>query len=141
VAERQDWNSGIIAEFRANEGKVGGHFAGAPIVLVHHKGRRTGREFVTPTMYLPNGEGRIYVFASYAGAPAHPDWYHNLIAAGDTTVEVGTETFPVRVTEITGEERDRVYAEQAKRFANFAEYEVKTAGLRVIPVLALDRAG
>jgi deazaflavin-dependent oxidoreductase (nitroreductase family) len=139
VTSAGDWNSGVIAEFRANEGKVGGHFAGAPIVLMHHKGRRTGTEFVSPVMYLPGDGKRIYVFASKAGAPSHPDWYHNLLASGKATVEVGTETYPVQVTEVIGEERDRIYAEQAKRYANFAEYEEKTAGVRVIPVLALDR--
>jgi deazaflavin-dependent oxidoreductase (nitroreductase family) len=81
----------------------------------------------------------IYVFASKAGAPTHPDWYHNLVAAGTADVEVGTDTYPVTVTEVTGEDRDRVYAEQARRYPGFAEYEQKTAGIRTIPVLALRR--
>jgi deazaflavin-dependent oxidoreductase (nitroreductase family) len=134
-----NWNDQVIAEFRANEGRVGGQFEGAPMVLVHHKGRRTGVERVNPMMYLADGAQRIYVFASKAGAPTHPDWYHNLVAAGEATVEVGTETYPVRVSEVTGAERDRVYAEQAARYAGFAEYEEKTRGTRTIPVLALDR--
>jgi deazaflavin-dependent oxidoreductase (nitroreductase family) len=138
----QDWNAKVIQEFRANEGRVGGNFEGAPITLVHHRGRRSGRDHVTPMMYLAD-EGdpdTIYVFASKAGAPSNPDWYHNLTAAGAGEVEVGTETHPVTVTELRGEERDRVYAEQARRYPGFAEYETKTAGIRTIPVLALRRS-
>jgi deazaflavin-dependent oxidoreductase (nitroreductase family) len=139
VPDADDWNSKVIAEFRANGGRVGGNFEGAPIVLVHHKGRRSGRDYVSPMMYLPGENDRIFVFASKAGAPTHPDWYYNLTAAGSATVEVGTESYPVTVTDVTGEERDRVYAEQARRYPGFAEYEEKTKGVRLIPVLALDR--
>ena len=135
----EDWNSQVIAEFRANEGRVGGQFAGAPMVLVQHQGKRSGRDYVSPMMYLPGPDGRIYVIASKGGAPTNPDWYYNLLAAGRATVEVGTETYPVTVTELTGEERDRIYAEQAARYPGFAEYEEKVRGVRVIPVLALDR--
>jgi deazaflavin-dependent oxidoreductase (nitroreductase family) len=138
-----DWNAKIVEEFRANDGRVGGPFEGAPMVLVHHRGRKSGRQRVNPMMYLRDDENAdvIYVFASKGGAPTHPDWYHNLVAAGDTEVEVGTETYPVTVTELTGEQRDRVYAEQARRYPGFAEYEQKTAGVRTIPVLALRRRG
>jgi deazaflavin-dependent oxidoreductase (nitroreductase family) len=137
----QDWNAKVIEEFRANEGRVGGNFEGAPITLVHHRGRRSGRDHVTPMMYLADERdpGTIYVFASKAGAPSNPDWYHNLTAAGDGEVEVGTETYPVTVTELHGEERDGIYAEQARRYPGFAGYEEKTAGIRTIPVLALRR--
>ena len=88
-----DWNTKVIEEFRANEGQVGGPFEGAPMVLVHHRGRRSGRETVAPMMYLAKGgdPSTMYVFASKAGAPTNPDWYHNLVAAGTATVEVGTE--------------------------------------------------
>ena len=136
-----DPNAGVIAEFRANGGRVGGYFEGAPMVLVHHRGHRSGRDYVNPMMYLPGDEdpGTIYVFASKGGAPTHPDWYRNLTAAGQAEVEVGTETYPVTVTEVTGEQRDRVYAEQARRYPGFADYERKTAGIRTIPVLALRR--
>ncbi len=136
-----DWNAKIIAEFRANGGRVGGPFEGAPVTLVHSRGRRSGRSYVTPMMYLADDAdpATIYVFASKAGAPTHPDWYHNLTAAGEAEVEVGTETYPVTVTELTGERRDRVYAEQTRRYPGFAEYEAKTAGSRTIPVLALRR--
>lgn len=136
-----DWNTKVIEEFRANEGRVGGPFAGAPLVLVHHRGRRTGRETVSPMMYLPHetDDDVIYVFASKAGAPTHPDWYHNLTAAGRGEVERGTETYAVSVRELTGDERDRVYDEQARRYPGFAEYAQQTAGIRTIPVLELSR--
>ncbi|MFI5694907.1 nitroreductase family deazaflavin-dependent oxidoreductase [Kribbella sp. NPDC051586] len=137
-----DWNANVIAEFRANEGKVGGNFEGAPMVLLHHRGRRSGEEYIAPTMYLAdeNDPAVIYVFASKGGAPANPDWYRNLTAAGDGVVEVGTETYKVAVDELTGDERNRIYAEQARRYPGFAEYEVRTAGIRTIPVLRLTRA-
>lgn len=136
-----DFNAAVIAEFRANEGRVGGNFEGAPMVLVHHKGRKTGRDLVSPMMYLPADDdpATIYVFASKAGAPDDPDWYFNLTAAGSAEVEVGTDQYPVTVTELTGADRDRVYAAQARRYPGFAEYEQKTAGIRTIPVLALRR--
>jgi deazaflavin-dependent oxidoreductase (nitroreductase family) len=142
VSEINDWNATIIAEFRANEGRVGGQFEGAPVVLMHHVGRKSGKEFVNPVMYLADDSdpATIFVFASKAGAPTHPDWYWNMTEAGSATVEVGTETYDVAVRELEGDERDRVYAEQASRYPGFAEYEEKTAGIRVIPVLALTRA-
>jgi deazaflavin-dependent oxidoreductase (nitroreductase family) len=137
-----DFNAKVIEEFRANAGQVGGPFAGAPMVLVHHTGRRSGRESTAPMMYLPHSgdTDRLYVFASKAGAPTNPDWYYNLVAAGRGRVEVGTETFDVAVREITGADRDRIYAEQARRYPGFAGYEEKTAGIRTIPVLELVRA-
>ena len=136
-----NWNEKVIEEFRANEGRVGGNFEGAPITLLHHRGRRSGREHVAPMMYLPDeaDPATIYVFASKAGAPTHPDWYLNATAAGEAEVEVGTDSYPVTVTELTGDDRDRVYAEQARRYPGFAGSEQKTAGIRTIPVLALRR--
>ncbi|MGW5313890.1 nitroreductase/quinone reductase family protein [Nocardia thailandica] len=137
-----DWNAEIIAEFRANEGRVGGNFEGAPMLLLHHRGRKTGRDLLTPMMYLPDEHDpdTLYVFASKAGAPTNPDWYHNLVAAGTAEIERGTETYPVTVEEITGPDRDTLYAEQARRYPGFAGYAEKTAGIRTIPVLALRRA-
>jgi deazaflavin-dependent oxidoreductase (nitroreductase family) len=137
-----DWNAQTIGEFRANEGRVGGVFEGAPIVLLHHRGRKSGREYVSPVMYLPDETDPdvIYVFATRGGAPVNPDWYNNLAAAGDASVERGTETYKVTVHEVTGPERDRIYAEQARRYPGFAEYERQTAGVRTIPVLELSRA-
>ena len=142
MTEATDWNSKIITEFRANEGRVGGPFEGAPIVLVHSRGRKSGREYVNPMMYLPSeaDNGIIFVFASKGGAPTDPDWYYNLTAAGDGRVERGTESYQVTVRELTGAERDGVYAEQARRYAGFAEYERQTEGIRTIPVLELTRA-
>src|SRR5664279_3347177 len=140
--DMSDWNTKIIAEFRANEGRVGGNFEGAPIVVVHHRGRKSGREYINPMMYLPHDTEQdiTYVFATKAGAPSNPDWYHNLTAAGDGSVERGTETYEVTVRDLTGAERDRIYAEQARRYPGFAGYARQTAGVRTIPVLELTRA-
>ena len=142
MSERLDWNAKTVAEFRANQGRVGGVFEGAPMVLVHHRGRNSGREYVTPTMYLPHDTepDSIYVFATKGGAPTNPDWYYNLTAAGDGNVELGTGTYRVTVRQLDGAERDRIYAEQARRYPGFAEYERQTAGVRTIPVLELRRA-
>jgi deazaflavin-dependent oxidoreductase (nitroreductase family) len=142
MSDPLDWNAKTIAEFRANEGRVGGNFEGAPMVLLHHRGRKSGREYVTPTMYLPHETRQdiIFVFATKAGAPANPDWYRNLAAVGDASVERGTETYQVTIRELAGAERDRIYAEQARRYPGFAEYEHQTAGIRTIPVLELQRA-
>jgi deazaflavin-dependent oxidoreductase (nitroreductase family) len=142
MSEILDWNAKTIAEFRANEGRVGGNFEGAPLVLVHHRGRKSGREYVNPMMYLADETDPdvIYVFASKAGAPTDPDWYHNLTAAGDGSVERGVETYRVTVREVTGADRDRIYAEQARRYPGFAEYARQTAGVLTIPVLELTRA-
>ena len=137
MSDPLDWNAKTIAEFRANEGRVGGTFEGAPIVLVHHRGRKSRLEYVTPDETEPD---IIYVFATKAGAPTNPDWYQNLTAAGDASVERGTETYKVAVRELTGAERDRIYAEQARRYPGFAEYARQTAGVRTIPVLELIRA-
>ena len=141
MSDALDWNATTIAEFRANEGRVGGNFEGAPIVLVHHRGRKSGR-IRDPTMYLPHETDPdvIYIFATKAGAPTNPDWYRNLTDVGDGTVERGTETYKVTVHELTGAERNRVYAEQARRYPGFAEYARQTAGVRTIPVLELRRA-
>jgi deazaflavin-dependent oxidoreductase (nitroreductase family) len=142
MSETLDWNAKTIAEFRANEGRVGGPFEGAPMVLVHHRGRTSARDYVTPLMYLPHDtdDNIIYVFATKGGAPTDPDWYRNLTAAGDSSVERGAETYPVTVRELTGADRDRVYAEQARRYSGFADYARQTAGVRTIPVLELTRA-
>ena len=137
-----DFNSGIIEEFRSNEGRVGGPFEGASMVLVHHRGRKTGQERVNPLVYLPDGNDpdTIYVFATKSGAPEHPDWYWNLTTAGAAHVERGTDEYDVTVAEVKGEERDRLYAQQVERRPSFADYEAKTAGIRTIPVLRLRRA-
>jgi deazaflavin-dependent oxidoreductase (nitroreductase family) len=142
MSDPNDWNAKTIAEFRANEGKVGGPFEGAPMVLVRHRGRKSRREYVTPMMYFPHDtdDDVIYVFATKGGAPDNPDWYYNLTAAGDGSVERGTGTYKVTVRELTGAERDSVYADQARDYPGFAEYARQTAGVRTIPVLELTRA-
>ena len=142
MAATNNWNEKVIAEFRANEGRVGGPFEGAPVTLVHHRGRKSGRDYVSPVMYLADAHDPaiIYVFGSKNGAPTNPDWYHNLMSAGKAQVEVGTQTYPVTVSEITGAQRDAIFAEQARRYPGFAGYAQKTAGIRTIPVLALRRA-
>jgi deazaflavin-dependent oxidoreductase (nitroreductase family) len=137
VSEMSELNKNVIEEFRANAGKVGGDFEPMPLVLLHTTGAKSGAERINPLAYLRDGD-RIFVFASYGGAPHHPDWYWNLKAHPDVTVEVGTESYQATATEITGEERDRLFAEQGRRLPQFAEYQQKTA--RRIPVIALERA-
>ncbi len=111
------------------------------MILVHHIGRRSGEERVNPLMYLPSdSDDSLYIFASAGGAPKSPDWYYNLIAEGETTVEVGTETFRVFVEELTGQEYDKVFAKQAALYPGFAEYAQRTQGIRTIPVLRLSQA-
>lgn len=132
-----DWNTMIIDEFRANEGRVGGRFEGAPMILIHHVGRKSGTERVNPLVYFPDGDSMVVV-ASAGGATKHPDWYHNLAAAGRTEVEVGTETFPVQVVEVDGPERDGLWQHVKSVMPGFVEYE-KTAN-RTIPLLRLTRA-
>jgi deazaflavin-dependent oxidoreductase (nitroreductase family) len=142
MPEVNDWNDKVIAEFRANEGRVGGPFEGAPVALVHHRGRKSGRDYITPMMYLRDeaDTDAIYVFATRGGAPTNPDWYYNLVSAGDATVERGTETYDVTVRELTGAAREHTYDEQARRYPGFADYAKKTAGIRTILVLELRRA-
>ena len=129
-----DWNAGVIAEFRQNHGRVGGYFKGAPLLLLRHVGARTRNPRVNPVMYLKDGD-RYLVFASKGGADTNPDWYYNLKAHPDIQIEVGDDTIDVHAEEITGPERDRIYAQQASRYSGFAQYERKTK--RKIPVIAL----
>lgn len=131
-----DFNAAIIEEFRANGGKVGGGFEGAPMLLLHHTGAKSGTVRVTPLVYLPDGDNWV-IFASKAGAPTNPDWFHNLKANPETEIEVGAETVPVRVRIAEGEERDGLFNEQKARMPGFAEYEARAG--RVIPVLVLER--
>lgn len=136
--DMNDFNTQVIAEFRDNAGKVGGPFEGAPMVLLHHVGAKSGTERVTPLMYRPDGD-RVVIFASKAGAPDNPAWFHNLVANPETTIEIGDETgVAVRATVLEGDERERIWNGQKADVPQFAEYEV-SAGDRVIPVVALDR--
>ena len=136
MSDMNDWNARIIEEFRANDGKVGGQFEGAPMALLHTTGAKSGAERVNPMMYLEDG-GRIFVFASKAGADTNPDWYRNLVANNKVTVEIGSESYAAIATQLEGTERERVYAVQASRYPGFAEYQAKTT--RVIPVVELVR--
>ena len=129
-----DFYAQIIEEFRANEGRVGGMFEGSTLLLLHHTGAKSGKSRSNPLGYLSD-EGRYVVFASKAGAPTNPDWYHNLKAHPNVTIEVGTDTIEVVASEATGDERDRLYRTQADRVPQFADYEKQTD--RVIPVIVL----
>jgi deazaflavin-dependent oxidoreductase (nitroreductase family) len=129
-----DFNATVISEFRANEGRVGGRFEGNTLLLLHHVGGKTGTRYVNPVAYLADGD-RYVIFASKAGAPSHPGWYHNLIAHPDVTIEVGSETIEATASVAEGAERDRLYARQVEAMPRFAEYQQATE--RVIPVVVL----
>jgi deazaflavin-dependent oxidoreductase (nitroreductase family) len=129
-----EFNQRNIEEFRANHGRLGGNFEGAPVLLLHSIGARSGAERVSPMMYLADGD-RYLVFASAAGADKNPAWYWNLVANPTATIEVDDRQLTVHAVELTGAERDEKYALQAERYPGFAEYQRKTS--RTIPVLAL----
>jgi deazaflavin-dependent oxidoreductase (nitroreductase family) len=139
MAAARDWNAGIIEEFRANEGKVGGMFEGRPLLLLHHKGAKSGTVRVNPLAYQVLEDGNLAVFASKGGAPTNPDWFHNVQANPEVTVELGTETFEARVRIPDEEERDRIWNRMKEIAPGFAEYEKKTT--RKIPVVILERVG
>lgn len=132
-----DWNASIIEEFRANDGKVGGPFQGATMLLLHTTGARTGAERVHPVLYQAKGED-VVVFASYAGAPTHPAWYHNLVAHPEVQVEIGGDTVAMVARVAEGAERDQLWERQKALVPSFAGYEEKTT--RQIPVVVLERA-
>jgi deazaflavin-dependent oxidoreductase (nitroreductase family) len=136
MPEANDWNSKIIAEFRANGGKVGGQFEGAPLLLLHTTGARTGQERVHPVMYQAVGDA-FAVFASKAGAPSNPDWYYNLLANPQVRAEVGTETLDLTAQVADPDTRERIWAAQKSAYPGFADYERKTT--RQIPVVILAR--
>ena len=127
------WNRQVIEEFHANEGKVNGSNS---LLLLRTTGARSGKQRVNPLAYTTDGE-RLVIIASKGGTPTNPDWYHNIVAHPDVTVEVGTETFEARATVVEGPERDELYAKQAAIMPNFAEYQAKTT--RTIPVVVLTR--
>jgi deazaflavin-dependent oxidoreductase (nitroreductase family) len=135
VSDFNDFNQQIIDEFRANGGRVGGGFEGAPMVLVHHKGAKSGTERVSPLVYqkLDNGYA---VFASKGGAPDNPDWFHNLRANPETEAEVGEQHIPVVARVAEGDEREVIWTKQKQDFPHFAEYEAATD--RTIPVVILE---
>jgi deazaflavin-dependent oxidoreductase (nitroreductase family) len=137
VAEVTDWNSKIIEEFRANEGRVGGPFDGAPLLLLHTVGAKTGQQRVNPMMYQQVAGGYA-VFATKAGAPTNPDWYHNVLAHPRVSAEIGTRTVEFLARVAAGEERGKIWAAQKAAYPGFADYEQKTA--RQIPVIILEPA-
>jgi deazaflavin-dependent oxidoreductase (nitroreductase family) len=134
--EMNDWNQQIIAEFRANGGKVGGPFEGAPMVLITHTGAKSGIERTTPLMAQVRGEDLV-IFASKAGAPDNPDWYHNLVANPTVTVEHGAESFTATARVADGDERDALWTAQKEAWPQFQGYEDATT--RTIPVVVLER--
>jgi deazaflavin-dependent oxidoreductase (nitroreductase family) len=138
MSEMNDFNQAVIEEFRANEGRVGGPFEGAPVLLLTSTGARSGEQRTTPVVYLRDGD-RMVIFASKGGAPTNPAWYHNLRANPAATVEVGNETTGVNAVVTEGEERERLFDRQAELFPQFADYARKTT--REIPVVALERTG
>ncbi len=131
-----NWNDAIIEEFRANEGRVGGRFEGRTLLLLHTVGGKSGEARTNPLVYLAD-DGRFVVFGSKGGAPTHPDWYHNLLANPDVSIEVGTETIPVRAHVVGGAARDALWARQVAANPAFKDYEDKTD--RTIPVIVLER--
>jgi deazaflavin-dependent oxidoreductase (nitroreductase family) len=134
--QEQDANAAVIAEFRAHKGEVKAPYDDPPpMLLLHTIGRKSGKEHIVPMRGIPAGEA-FYVFGSAHGKVTHPDWYYNLIAQPDITIERGTESYLVHATEVAGEERDRIFARQAARFPIFAEYERRLE--RTIPVIRLD---
>jgi deazaflavin-dependent oxidoreductase (nitroreductase family) len=136
MSERNDWNRRVIEEFRANGGQVA-QFGAMLLVLLTTTGAKSGRSHTTPLACLEDGD-RLVVFGSKAGAPSHPDWYHNLVANPQVTVEFGSEKFAATAVVTAGPERDALYARQAERAPVFAEYQAKTE--RQIPVVALVKA-
>ena len=133
-----EFNRRLIEEYRASGGRVGGAYEGAPLLLLTTTGAKSGRRHTTPLMYLDDG-GRLVVFGTKGGAPTNPDWYHNLLAHPDATVEVGSEAYAVRATVAAGAERERLAALQREQRPQFAEVEAQTP--REIPVIVLERLG
>ncbi len=133
-----DWNTQVINEFRANGGKVA-QFGDAPLVILHTIGAKTGAVREIPLVALVEAD-RMVVFASAAGAPKHPDWYHNLLAAPEITVEYQTESFQARVTELPAADAAAALAAQAALIPQFGDY-VTSAAPRIIPAFAIDRIG
>jgi deazaflavin-dependent oxidoreductase (nitroreductase family) len=136
MSELDDFNQGVIKEFRANQGKVSGQMAGMPVLLLTTTGAKTGRSLTRPLVYTRDGD-RIVIIASFAGNPHNPPWYHNLVKNPTATVELGADKFQVRAAVTSGEERQRLFDRQAEQMAIFKDYQKKTS--RQIPVLTLTR--
>jgi len=134
MAENDHFDARVIAEFRANRGRVGGRFVGAPLLLLHTTGARTGTCRINPVMYMPD-DGRYLIFASKAGSDRRPGWYCNLLAHPDTQIEIGDQIVDVHATELHGSERDDRHAKQLSCYPIFAAYQ--RGARRIIPVIAL----
>jgi deazaflavin-dependent oxidoreductase (nitroreductase family) len=135
MSDVKDFNTQMIEEFRANHGQLGGRFAGGTMLLLHHKGAKSGTQRVNPLAYQPLDDGYA-IFASKAGAPTNPDWYYNLKANPDTTVEIGDDTVSVHARVAEGDERDTIWTKQVERAPGFGEYEANSG--RTIPVVILE---
>jgi len=131
-------NQQIIDEFHANAGRVGGHFEGRTLLLLHHRGAKTGTERVNPVAYQRVSDDKVAVFPTNGGAPANPDWYYNLVSNPDVSVEIGTETFAARAHVAEGDERTPIWERQKREWPAFADYEKRNDGVREIPVVVLD---
>lgn len=136
MSELNERNQKIIDEFRANGGKVGGPFEGKTLLLLHTKGAKSKQERINPVACIQDGD-RWVVIASKAGAPTHPDWYHNVVADPQVTVEVGTEKFQAQASVSEEPERSRLYAKMVEVMPGFGDYQRNTT--RVIPVIVLTR--
>ena len=136
MSSPEDWNKQIIEEFHANGGKVGGQFAGSNLLLLHTRGAKSNQPRINPLAYFKNGDTFV-VFASKGGAPSNPDWYYNLLAHPEVTLEVGTERFNAHATVPERQERDRIFANIVKQAPGFGEYQQKTS--RILPVVELKR--
>jgi deazaflavin-dependent oxidoreductase (nitroreductase family) len=135
MSDRSDWNRQTVEAFRANKGQVGGMWEGRPLLLLTTIGAKSGQHRTNPVMYLREGD-RVFVFASKGGAPSHPDWYRNLLAHPEVTVEIGDQTYQAIARPVTGEEHDQIYARWAEQYPQFREYQEKTT--RIIPVIELQ---
>lgn len=136
MSSPNNWNQQIIEEFHANGGKVGGQFAGASLLLLHTLGAKSNQERVHPLVYFKDN-GHYVILASKGGAPTNPDWYHNILAHPDVTLEVGTEQFKAHATVAEGQERDRIFADVSSQNPGFGAYQKNTT--RVIPIIVLER--
>lgn len=137
-----DWaafNGNLVAEFRANNGKVTGHFENAPLVLITHTGARSAKQYTTPLVYSRDDDC-VVIIASKGGSPTHPAWYHNLVANPQVTVELPGQTYEATAVQAEGAERDRLFQQQAELMPFFFDYAKNTDGVRTIPVFVLERA-